>query len=437
MKIHLFQSYQGDCLLIEDATGEHRILSDGGTPGAMRDWIAEELGRIADAGAAIDLLYISHIDRDHIGGALELLDLAMQWKVYDHHQSAGDVVERPDLPRPPKIHSIWHNAFRDLIKDNAGAIEDALAASAPMFQASRSPELVQVGYEYAQIANSVDDALRVSRLIKPQLLDVPLNQLAATPAHSGKLLMARDGLAAEQIGSMRVTILCPTEEELDDLREGWNNWLRDSKNRATAREIRDEYEEYLEAGRLPDPARLLDLHSWQGVPGYKGVTVPNVASIVLLVEEGDASLLLTGDSHPDMILKGLVFAGRLRDDSIHVSALKYPHHGSEHNVSDEFPRAISADHYLFCGDGSNTNPEIEVLEQMLQSRVGSKSKRTRSSTAENRPFTFWFSTAPDALDDVADRRHMQRVFDWATSRAAKYPLFRFRLNDQAFITLKV
>jgi glyoxylase-like metal-dependent hydrolase (beta-lactamase superfamily II) len=89
MKIHVFQSYQGDCLMVEDAAEQHRILCDGGTPRAMKDFVAAELAAWQQAGKRIDLAYVSHIDSDHIGGIAVLLDLAVQWKVFDFHAAQG------------------------------------------------------------------------------------------------------------------------------------------------------------------------------------------------------------------------------------------------------------------------------------------------------------------------------------------------------------
>ena len=94
---------------------------------------------------------------------------------------------------------------------------------------------------------------------------------------------------------------CAHLEELDDLREGWNNWLRDEENRRTARKYPRALRgaarsEHAFGQRGADPA-----HRWEGIPAYKGVTAPNVASTVLLVREDAKTLLLTGDNHPDMI----------------------------------------------------------------------------------------------------------------------------------------
>lgn len=433
MHIHVHQSYQGDCLLLESAGGD-RILCDGGTPAAMNDWIAKEL---ANDPRPISLIYISHIDSDHIGGIATLLDNAVQWKIFEFHQANGDSTPQPRVPKPPEIQRIWHNAFRDLITQNAGAIQDHLAATAPALQASQDETLIARGQEHARIATSVREALTVSRLIKPELLNVPLNVLESSPEHSEKLLMARTGADPETIGAFTIHILCPTEKELSDLREGWNHWLRDDTNRRAARKIREHYAGMLDTAAF-NGTNPLDLHEWEGMPAYKNVTTPNVASLVLLVEEDDKRILLTGDNHPDMILAGLKDGGHLADDCIHLNVLKYQHHGSEHNISDKFPLQVSADHYIFCGDGSNTNPELSVLDAMFDARIGPIEKRAKSPQAVDRPFTFWFSTSPEVQSAGPKRDHMRRVVAWARDKQHAHPdRFTAHFSNEAVIAFSL
>jgi beta-lactamase superfamily II metal-dependent hydrolase len=436
VQIHVFQSNEGDCLLVEDAAGAHRILCDGGTPSAMKNSIATQLAAWQVAGKPIDLAYVSHIDSDHIGGIAALLDLAVQWKVFDVHSASADPSAQPDLPRPPEIRGIWHNAFRDLIKNNVGEIEEMLAATAPLLQASQVDDVMQLGRELARIVTSVKEALTVSRLIKPELLGIPLNALTANPAHSGKLIMAREGQATEHIGSLEITILCPFQKELENLRDGWDNWLRVESNRKTARNIRKLYADQLEAGVAVNGSSPIDLHDWEGIAPYKGVTAPNVASTVLFVRDGTKTLLLTGDNHPDMILDGLAGAGLKDPGFIHLDVLKYPHHGSADNISVEFPKQVSADHYIFCGDGRNTNPELSVLKAMFAARIGPASKRALAPVANGRPFKFWFSTSPDVQDAGPRRDHMLRVLDWAEAMHEDHENeFNFEFSASDFTTI--
>ena len=438
MDIHIFQSHQGDCLMVEDAANQHRILCDGGTPQAMRDYIAPQLTAWQAANKKIDCVYISHIDEDHIGGIVELLDLLVQWKVFDYHVSKGDKPAEPALPRPPNVGGIWHNSFRDMLPDDVGDIEALLAASAPLLQVSQVPRWVEAGREYAQIATSVKQALTVSRLVRPDLLGVQVNELRNNPKHSGKLLLARSDLVPEQFGGLAVSIICPSRAELGKLRKLWKDWLSTEKNQDTARKIRDAYAGALGSSAVFANGNPIDLGRGQGDAVYKGVTVPNIASTVLLVEEKGKTLLLTGDSHADMIVDGLRRGGRLSAGHLHLDVLKYPHHGAKANVSDEFLRLISADHYNFCGDGSHTNPELSVLKAVLDSRVGPVGKRVQAPQAKGRPFKFWFSTSPHAQKEGPDRDHMQRVLVWAEAMALQYPgEFDCAFGNANFMTVSV
>ncbi|ESH85998.1 MULTISPECIES: MBL fold metallo-hydrolase [unclassified Cupriavidus] len=444
MKIRLFQSYQGDCLLIEAASG-HRMLCDGGTGAAMRDFVAPSLERLARDGAMLDLVYVSHIDDDHLGGVLAMLEAALQWKVYDYHAERGDPPAKPEARRVPRIGALWHNAFHDQIGTNAGPIHTLLAANARALRASHVEPLERLGHEYARIANSVPQALRVSRLVKADLLDIALNGplgdtaetgVAPAAASAGKLIVARPDAPVQSLGSLRIRVLGPTAAELKRLREGWNNWLRDPANRLRAQAIRDRYASGLLAmagGRADDP---FDLREWEGTPSYRGVTTPNIASLILLVEEDDRRVLLTGDAHPDMILAGLKQAELLRDGALHVDVLKVQHHGSENNMSPAFCRTVSADHYLFCGNGAHTNPELTVLDALLASRVGPAAQRARTPEAESRPFTFWFNTTAAAQTQQSHIAHMEQVQRWAEAALRKHgPRLRVRFVEGAYASL--
>ena len=115
-----------------------------------------------------------------------------------------------------------------------------------------------------------------------------------------------------------------------------------------------------------------DLRDWNGIPDHKGVTAPNVASLMFMVEEDGKTLLLTGDGQQDFILQGLQRTGYLGDDGIHVDVLKVQHHGSENNMDADFARQVSADHYVFCGNGSHGNPEESVIRRHLQFTAGGR-----------------------------------------------------------------
>jgi Metallo-beta-lactamase superfamily len=395
MRIEIFQSSHGDCLLLESADGK-RILCDGGMRNAMEEFVAPALGKLRDdePNRPIDLVYISHIDADHIGGVVQLLEDALEWKVHDHHDHhvpQGDEFDPPGRPRPPRISHIWHNAFKDVV-DRQGEIEDLLAAAAPVMAATQSAFGIQTAFDMQQIALGVDHAIRVSKMIKSELLDIRLNDIGgAAPA---KLLMVRPGQPPIRLGGFEITIVGPTEAQLKDLRKGWNHWVDRSREKIDEinREIRRVIDEFATSS---DPGSIA-LHDWEGVPGFRNVTVPNLASLVLFVREGNRTLLLTGDVQHDLLIDELEEAGLMPNGHLHVDVLKVQHHGSENNMSRKFARTVSADHYIFCGNGANGNPERQVIKQIFDSRISNDPDiRARAPEAQqpNRPFHFWFSTA--------------------------------------------
>ena len=89
MKIRVFQAGKGDCLLLTGNDGT-RILVDGGMRADYRTHMAPALARIRERGGVLDLVYVSHIDRDHISGVLQLMDDLVAWRVFDYQRESGN-----------------------------------------------------------------------------------------------------------------------------------------------------------------------------------------------------------------------------------------------------------------------------------------------------------------------------------------------------------
>lgn len=74
MKIKFLQAFNGDSILVsfKDTKGKNRnILIDGGTPKTYQRFLKPELEVLSES-EYIDLLIVTHIDDDHIGGIKEL-----------------------------------------------------------------------------------------------------------------------------------------------------------------------------------------------------------------------------------------------------------------------------------------------------------------------------------------------------------------------------
>ena len=434
MKLTIFQSGSGDCVLLEGANSG-RVLIDGGDK--------ETFGHIeANLGQHLDAVYVSHIDSDHIAGVLRLLENAFDWKVHDfhHQQDPNSTFQPPDNPRPPSVGGLWHNAFHDLITRNRGRIEDLLAASAPVLASTGIADAVAAGSAMANIATSIPEALRVSQIIKPQLLDIPLNAPPGRP-NPGQLLLVEEPNLPFAIGSLAFSLIGPTKGDLRKLRTGWNKWLRNSANQVTVKKIRAEMRERVERfanSRTPAPD-LFDLGNWNGVPDFKGVTPPNTASLMFLVKDNDdgRTALFTGDSQQDLILANLKTTGHLANGSIHVDVLKVAHHGSENNTDLEFAQAVTADHYVFCGNGSHGNPNPDVLDHYFNSRAGTPTQRAHTPEAQDnsRPFTFWFSTTSNAVTGTAAKENFDALEAHISTLQQRSGRLQVKFNQGDFIEL--
>ena len=436
MKLTIFESDMGDCLLLEAKTKE-LVLCDGGMKGSLKDHVRGELSQLRDDGRELEFIYVSHVDNDHINGVLQLLEDEAEWRVFDLHEQSEDPIRKPKVPRPPVIKGILHNAFKDQVPKINKEIQNLLAAAAPTLYATGLPEFMHVADQMQGIALGIPEALKVSRLIASDALAIPLNQPPGTTEERSLLFAGQPGDEFD-VGSMKFTLIGPTKDELTNLAKGWKNWVKSHK--ADIKEIRAQLKERIDefsTGALMGTP--YDLGDWNGIPDVKGVTTPNVASLMFMVEESGKRLLLTGDGQQDIILAGLERTGFLDDGFIHVDVLKVQHHGSEHNMDANFARKVSADHYVFCGNGSHGNPETRVIDLVFASRMGAASERALSPDAKNRDFHFWFSTTAAAAPDGVERRETFQELEDHLADLEQQSGGRLHLhfNDASSVTLSI
>jgi beta-lactamase superfamily II metal-dependent hydrolase len=459
MNLTVFQSGEGDCLLLTGKDGK-RLLADGGMNPAYRDHVAAALSDLKK----LDVVYVSHIDSDHISGVLQMMDDLVEWRVFDFKSKQGGAKpKQPKFPRPPKILNIWHNAFHDQVGDNAGEIENMLAANAVILSAEPGGAslsateqkfrrgLVEV---HQSLITSQKQAIELTHRVGPKQLNIPVNQPA-----KHQLMLVRGGKAKTPIklGGMSIFVIAPFKEDLEKLRGEWNDWLKKNRDRVSDIQRRAKADEAnltsneiegIRGSMLGEAAEMLRfkldeikagdlaLAKDKKLIGVRNkVTTPNLASLMLLVEEGAGkkkrTILLTGDGHADDILKGLKHYGKLdADGRIHVNLLKVQHHGAEFNISPEFCAAVTADDYVFCGNGAHENPDLDVLDIIFDSRMtaGDKGK-----------FKFWFNSNSSAASKAKDRAHMKKIEQRVPKLAGKSGgrmTFEFLEEDKFEIDIK-
>jgi beta-lactamase superfamily II metal-dependent hydrolase len=395
MRIRIYQSDKGDCLLVTGADGTH-ILVDGGMKNAFQDHVRADLGRLAKRKEALELVYVSHIDQDHISGVLELLDNMIAWRVYRYRKGQGANVKAPAFPEMPEIKHIWHNAFSDMLGENAGPVENLLAQSSLVLGLSVDPKLQQIAAAHHELAFSIAEAIRVSQRIAADQLGIPLNR-----AFGGKLALVRAaGAAPIRIGGMRASVIGPFKRDVEKLREEWELWL--GQNQERIRKLKRDAEADAHAiGNSADRLSALLAARVDELGNREKVTAPNLASLMLLLEGGGKKVLLTGDGHWKDIMDGLRHCGRLdAQDRLHVDVLKIQHHGSEHNHNQEMAEKITARHYVFCGNGKHENPDPRVVKLVCESH--------HKVRPQDR-FTLWFNCSGTSAPDPGTKAHMKKL----------------------------
>ena len=366
MRLRTFKASDGDSLLLSSKDGHH-MLVDGGRSDTFRDHAALSVSQCG----TLDVLCVSHIDADHITGVIELLDHEVDWRVHLAEQAkppAGrKAFPKPSVPKPPTIRDVWHNGFGDQLAGAAGNVRNMLSLAASSQLSLAQPDSIPRSSYLPDLAFGEKQGIVLTHRLSPDQLRIPLN------GHfGGKLILAGSARSKFKLGKTTLTVIGPFEEDVEALRAQWEEWLRD--NAKVVQDLRDEMDR--DAGRLQLSEgalflkAMIDIASSSSLGNRSTVTTPNLASIMILAEEAGRSILLTGDAAGQDLLKGLKKARKLdRRGSIHLDILKVQHHGAGANIDEAFAKAVTADHYVFCGNGSHHNPEEEVVSLIAETRI--------------------------------------------------------------------
>jgi beta-lactamase superfamily II metal-dependent hydrolase len=333
LKLHVIQATHGDCLLLEmpghgAGLPSRHVLIDGGPPRTYARHLKPVLKAIAAGGGGrLDLVILSHIDDDHVGGLLALTaDLRKQ------HARAQEAYI--------KIDQAWHNGFSPLAGLNPD-LSRGLRLSARMrtLAATASARTSPTPSSSAALRDAARSIRQGDQLMKATAeLGIPLNA-----GFTDGIVAVGRSAQTHRFGALRLHVVGPTHQALEALREEWLEWI--------ARQ---------EAAVTRSAAIPVDL------------SVPNLSSIVVVAEMGGHRILFTGDARGDQIVEGLREAGLAgtamteRQAVAHFDVLKLPHHGSKRNVSREFFHQVTADRYIISASGRHDNPDPDTLAWLVE-----------------------------------------------------------------------
>lgn len=316
LRLHVVQADYGDCLILEygQSAAPRFMLIDGGPPEVYSAHLKPALKGLAQRGAALEAVMLTHVDEDHVVGLVDL---------------AYDLVEAKEQNSAPliSVHALWYNTFRQALglPDFAySQFQDFLAAPAP--DGGVNP----VAFSIAQGELLLEAA---------RALEMPVN-----PGFADGVIQLRSAPQVMQMDGARLWVLGPRPQHLEKLKKDWLIWYEKRKKKPSF------------GSGAQRAARAIDR------------AVANRSSIILLAEGGGRRILLTGDAHGDDILFALEQAGLLdANGCLHVDVLKVQHHGSLRNASPEFFQKLTADVYVISANkhGHDGNPDLETLNWIL------------------------------------------------------------------------
>jgi beta-lactamase superfamily II metal-dependent hydrolase len=316
MRLHVIQARFGDCFLLEYGSGSESrfMLVDGGPARNYDEQLKPALAELMNGRREIEDVIVSHVDNDHIVGVLDLLS---------ELQSQQD----KGLQASFTIGQLWFNSFSQTIgtRDIESRIE----------QINRVAAMNSVKMEAMSMAlNGIREGSRL--LFRADKLHIPLNK----DSQSGFYLASKNNVAIRR-SNLELRVVGPTLQNLKNLQDEWEEWVQ--KN-----EIKIAQGKYTR-----EVASALDR------------SVPNLSSIVILIEGDGRKILLTGDCRGDHLQQGLIETGIAPTGKIHVDVLKLPHHGSVRNASRRFFEEVTADVYIVSADGTYDNPDEETLDWII------------------------------------------------------------------------
>lgn len=323
LKVEMLAAQQGDAVWIEygTRTSVHRVLMDAGTP-ASAAAIRDRIARLPASQRRFDLLVVTHIDTDHIGGVLKLL-----------------------AERPPGLtfDDVWFNGWEHIKRAGGSRL-------GPIDGEIMSTFLTKLGWPW----NAGFDG--------------------------GPVMVPREGPPPQKRlrGGLRLTVLSPFERQLSRLRTSWRSVVQAAgldphDPERWARLLEKIARKGLRSSLL---GARLDVDALARSVFQSDTAVANGSTIALLAEFEGKSCLISGDAFAPVLVEGIGRLLHARGQSrLSVDAFKVPHHGSRFNVSNDLLKSVVSPEYLFSTSGAIFgHPDDEAIGRVLA--TAARSTRT-------------------------------------------------------------
>ncbi|UPT69017.1 MAG: MBL fold metallo-hydrolase [Sphingobacteriales bacterium JAD_PAG50586_3] len=352
VQLKTYPAKNGDCFLVSFGnSGERKkhMLIDCGYFDTVNNYLKTDLTLVSKNGEYLEKLILTHIDADHIQGAIKLL-------------------KDNNVENFIQIREIWHNTFRHLFKRE---IEEGANVDTINIQIIK--QIVQRGYpknvqKDGKSAISAEQGTAVGALILQ-------GEYAWNSDFKNKAVCVENGrIICVDINST-IYLLSPNNEKLEKLKDLWKNELKkyDVNYLSKNDELYDDAFEMLmtwEKNALPrTPKQIsatkdLNVETLITLPIIEDTTPTNGSSIAFVLQIQEKKLLFLADAHPNLILESL--NEYQKNDVIFFDIIKVSHHGSMNNISKQLLDKIDSEKYIFSTNGAKHNhPDLETIASII------------------------------------------------------------------------
>ncbi len=318
LELNLLPARQGDAIWIRwgDKDAPHQMLIDMGTE-QIGKRIRNKIEALPEDQRVIDLLVVTHVDRDHIGGILTCL------------------AEAAPIPGV-EIRDVWFNGFEHLKGGTIAQDENDFLNVEP-----RGPAQGEKFTKWlrTQHWNKHFDGGPVRR--------IPGEEPVKAEFHDG----------------LTLTVLGPTPDRLEAFVDTWKEEVKKALEKGSLTEVSPG----LEIRGAKTPPNLIeqqDLKKLADTDNPSDHSEANGSSIALLLEYGGRRIILSGDAYSDDLVAGIKAANG--NEPLKIDAFKLPHHGSKKNTFKPLVESVECGRWLFSTDGTQfRHPDAEALARVI------------------------------------------------------------------------
>ena len=344
----MYPANEGDAFLISFGNNQScNLLIDMGLKKTYQNSIKPDLIKLKHNGKHIDLLVVTHIDNDHILGAIEFVK---------ENGADSKIVE---------VKEVWHNSYRHLqfAEKKPISLNTDETSILNQIKNQNSPKTIKNGLSEV----TIDEGLNLASLLYKYKYSWNL-------AFEGKAITKQNQVIVVS-PDISIRVISPNIRKLNKLAKKWKERLESEKYNFTLNEdelFDDAFEFFMlysdHDSEIQEISGNDDVSTYEELLQIKGKdnSLTNGSSIAFIIEYRDKQLLFLGDAHEDIIYEELLYL-KNSGYKLDFEIVKVSHHGSNNNISNRMLEIISSKRFLISTNGKRSHPDITTIAKITAS----------------------------------------------------------------------